>query len=85
MGMRRVMVTTKDNPYDPFKDFNNWFIYDSTKGYNTCSYLSRVARTSDSLSESLNSEYIEKAIDEIIKYDFMNIYKKIVIEDDTDD
>lgn len=83
--MRRVMVTTKDNPYDPFKDFNNWFIYDSTKGYNTCSYLSRVARTSDSLSESLNSEYIEKAIDEIIKYDFMNIYKKIVIEDDTDD
>lgn len=78
--MRKALITTKDNPYDPFKEFSNWFIYDTTKGYNTCAYLSRVAKTSNSLSEDLNEEIIEEAIDEIIKYDFLNIYEKRIID-----
>lgn len=79
------MITTNDNPYDPFTNFSNWFIYDSTKGYNTCSYLSRVAKMSDSLSEDLNDQILEEAIDEIIKYDFLNIYKKIYSEEKDED
>jgi len=71
------MLTTFDNPYDPFEQFTSWFLFDVEKGYNTCSYLGRIARTSDQLSEEENELEIERAIDEIIKYDFRNIYKKV--------
>lgn len=70
-------LTTFDNPYDPFDQFNSWFMYDTDKGYNSCGYLDRIAKTSDELSDEENRKEIERAIDEIIKYDFMNIYKKI--------
>ena len=75
--MAKCALTTFDNPYDPFEQFDSWFMFDTDKGYNSCSYLDRIARTSDALSEIENDREIERAIDEIIKYDFMNIYKKI--------
>lgn len=71
------MITTFDNPYDPFTQFTSWFMFDEEKGYHTCSYLGRIARTSDNLSEEENNRETERAIDEIIKYDFRNIYKKV--------
>jgi len=74
------MLTTFDNPYNPFEQFNSWFLFDVEKGYNTCSYLGRIARTSDQLSEEENELEIERAIDEIIKYDFRNIYKKVTMQ-----
>jgi len=77
--MSRVRITTFDNPYDPQEDFTQWFLYDVNKGYNTCALLSRVSKTSDQLSDEENEWENEKAIDNIIKYDFQNIYKKIKI------
>ena len=74
---QRFALTTFDNPYDPFEEFTSWFLFDVEKGYNTCGYLARIARTSDQLSDEENNKEIERAIDEIIKYDFRNIYKKI--------
>lgn len=72
-----VMLTTIDNPFDPFEQFTSWFLFDVEKGYNTCSRLARIARISDELSEKETNEEVERAVDEIIKYDFMNIYKKV--------
>lgn len=74
----KCMLTTVDNPFDPFKQFTSWFMFDEEKGYHTCSYLGRIARTSDQLSEEENELENERAIDEILKYDFRNIYKKVV-------
>ena len=71
------MLTTFDNPFDPFEQFTSWFLFDVEKGYNTCSYLARIAHISDQLSEKEIEDEIERAIDEIIKYDFRNIYKKV--------
>ncbi len=70
-------LTTKDNPFDPFTQFNEWYNFDIDKGYNSCGYLDRIANTSDQLSDEENAREIERAIDEIIKYDFMNNYKKV--------
>ena len=70
-------ITTFDNPYDPIDQFTSWFIYDVTKGYNTCGLLGRIARTSDQLSDVENEQEIERVIDEIIKYDVENIYTKV--------
>ena len=75
--MANVALTTIDNPYNPLDDFVNWFMFDINQGYNSCSYLARIARTSNDLTDEENEREIERAIDEIIKYDFMNIYLKI--------
>lgn len=73
----KCMLTTFDNPFDPFEQFDSWFLFDVEKGYNSCAYLARIAKTSDQFTDQENEKEIESAIDEIIKYDFMNIYKKV--------
>ena len=70
-------LTTFDNPYDPFDDYTHWFLFDVEHCYNSSAYLARIAKTSDQFTDEENNAEIEKAIDEIIKYDFMNIYKKV--------
>ncbi len=74
---KACMLSTIDNPYNPFEDFDSWLMFDMEKGYNSCAYLARIARTSDQFSEEENNLEVERAIDEIIKYDFMNIYTKV--------
>lgn len=81
MDNKKFMLTTIDNPFDPFTQFEQWFLFDVEKGYNSCSYLARIAKTSDQFTEDENDKEIERAIDEIIKYDFMNIYKKVTKEE----
>ena len=72
-----VMLTTFDNPYDPFDDFVKWFLFDIEKGYYTCNLLGRIARSSEEFSVVEEKEETERAIDQIINYDFLNIYKKV--------
>ena len=74
---KQVMLTTIDNPFDPFEQFDSWFLFFFEKGYNSCDYLGRIAKTSEQLSDDENNKEIERAIDEIIKYDFTNTFKKV--------
>ena len=73
----KCALTTVDNPYNPFEQFLSWFLFDEEKGYHSSAYLGRIARTSDQLSDEENNQEIERAIDEIIKYDFTNTYRKV--------
>lgn len=74
---KECTLTTFDNPFDPFEQFDQWFLFDVEKGYNSSSRLARIAKISDKMTEKEVNEEIERAIDEIIYYDFMNIYKKV--------
>ena len=71
------MLTTDDNPYNPFTQFEQWFLFDCEKGYYSCSYLARIARLADAMTDEEKAQEIERAIDEIIRLDFFGIYKKI--------
>ncbi len=75
--MEMCMLTTADNPYDPFAQYDAWYRFDEGMGYHSCAYLARIARTSDQLSEEENMREVERAINDIIKYDPLGIYKKV--------
>ena len=77
MSRKSVALTTIDNPFNPLTEFDKWNLFDIEKGYYSCSYLARIAKTSDQFSDYENSLEIERAIDEIIKLDFRKIYKKV--------
>ena len=71
------MLTTFDNPYNPFDDFTLWLLYDKEQGYDTCERLARIAKLSDDMSQDEIDAETDRAMDEIIFYDFLNIYKKV--------
>lgn len=71
------MLSTIDNPFNPFEEFDKWYDYDMSHGYNCCSYLSRIANTSDELPENLNQIEIDRAIDEIVELNINGMYCKI--------
>ena len=83
--MTQYALTTFDNPYDPFDDFDRWMLFDEEKSYGTMSYLGRIARTSDELTDEENNKEVERAIDEIISMHkiiendqgIVNVYKKV--------
>lgn len=75
--MAHTMLTTIDNPYDPFTQFDEWYAFDESKGYHTCGYLARIVKSSDELSEADEDAAIEMAIDEIIKLNILGIYEKV--------
>jgi hypothetical protein len=70
------MLTTVDNPYNPFTHFNEWYAFDIAKGYHTCSYLARISETSNELSTPLINEDLYAAMDEIIKLQPL-MYRKV--------
>ena len=71
------MLTTFDNPYHPFDDFTLWLLYDKEQGYDTCERLARIAKLTDDMSQDEIDAETDRAMDEIIFYDFLNIYKKV--------
>ena len=71
------MLTTFDNPFDPFEQFAKWFLFDVEKGYNTCSYLARIVKLTDDMTQKEENEEVERAIDEIIFNNPLPIYKKV--------
>ena len=72
-----VALSTIDNPYDPIDDFDHWLDYDLLAGYNCSEVLSRLAFTSDSLSDVENDQIIEDAIDSLVSNDPLNLFIKV--------
>lgn len=71
------MLTTIDNPYDPFSEFREWYAWDEANGYFTSSFLARIVHTSHELSPAAQEQAIELAIDEIVMENVNGMYKKV--------
>lgn len=80
--MVEQMLTTVDNPFNPFHQFKEWYAWDVNAGYNTLGYLARIAATSDDLSEADYTQAVDNAIDEIISENLYGVHCKIA-EGDT--
>ena len=72
-----IWITTTDNPFDFFTQFDDWYQFDESKGYHTCSYVARIAKVSNDLSDLDNEIEIARAIDEILSLNLTGNYKKI--------
>ena len=35
------MISTSDNPYNPWTQYDDWYAWDESNGYHTCSYVAR--------------------------------------------
>ena len=75
--MEVYMLTTKDNPYSPFTQFDEWNAWDMSHGYNTCAYLARISKDSPDLSPSQMERSVEDAIDEIVYFNLTGNYVKV--------
>lgn len=71
------MLTTYDNTYDPFTQWDEWYAWDMNAGYHTPGLLDRVARLSDELSEADQFIILQQAIDEIAKENVSGMHKKV--------
>lgn len=81
MDRTEYMLTTSDNPYNPFTQFDEWNAWDESQGYFTTAFLARIVRSSDELSEANQHAAIEDAIDEIVTENILGVYRKVSIED----
>ena len=81
---KECMLTTIDNPFDPFEQFTSWLMFDVEKGYNSCSYLARIVNLSDDMTQKEMDEEIDRAIDEIITLNPLGIYIKATRQTETD-
>ena len=72
--MKDFAITTSDNKFSPFTEFDAWYEFDEKeKGYKTCEYLARLVSTVTNLSDDYNDDIIEKAIDDIVKENIIGI------------
>lgn len=71
------MLTTVDNPYDPFTQWDEWFAWDEAAGYNTPGLLARIARVPSDLSEADEFLAVQQAIDEIVDINVFGVLHKV--------
>lgn len=72
--MTKLFVTTTDNPFSPFTQFDDWNDFDVAHGYHTCCYIDRIANTSHELSEQDNEDEINRAVKDIVRLNVLGNY-----------
>lgn len=75
--MEEYMLSTADNPYNPYKDWDQWYAYDTRTGYHTSAYLARVVFTSHELSDADQDVAINDAIEDILDLNITGNYVKV--------
>jgi hypothetical protein len=75
-------VTTLDNPYNPWTQFDEWYAFDIAHGYHTCALLDRFVPSSSDTNPEDDAAIAEAAIDELV--DVLPYYKKVSIEAGTE-
>ena len=70
------MLTTIDNPYNPYKDYDKWFTWDCSHLYYTSQVLARMYESLES-NDEVDDEDIDELIDTIVRNDVLGIYAHV--------
>lgn len=71
-----VMITTRDNPYNPFTQWREWWAFDTQKGYNSWQVVAREAKPTFDVPDRLQRIETNLVIDELCRK-FPLIYAKV--------
>lgn len=69
-----IWLTTDDNPWNPFTQFESWYKFDEDMLYRTCSRVARKARYSHCLTDHENDLATIRAIEYVVDHDFVIDY-----------
>ena len=79
--MAEIALTTIDNPYSPFSQFDDWYSFDTEKGYDCCGYIDRMKQLSKTETSYYSNEeedkFIESLIDDIVNTDPTGLFVKV--------
>ena len=76
------MLTTVDNPYNPFEQFAQWDLYDKEQGHETCSLIARLSQLSYDMTQKEENDEYDRVVELIIQRDPFDKYKKFYKTDD---
>lgn len=77
MKVIQKMLTTTDNPYNPFDQFDEWYAYDQAHGHLTCEYLARSCYSSSLVSELEDIQTQNDAIDQICRLNATGLWTSV--------
>jgi hypothetical protein len=75
--MKQLMLTTVDNPFDPFTQFDEWFAFDESSGYHSSSHIALVVQTSEELSEKQQISAMNEAVEYIVKHNVTGMFRAV--------
>ena len=78
MKRKICFLSTNDNPYNPIKEFDKWFEFDTSHQYNTLNYFGTFFTQEDLISDELYDEEVERVCDEIVAQCPRGDYIKVV-------
>lgn len=74
---RDALLTTVDNPFDPFEEFDEWLVFDMQKGYNTCGLLARLTPEIAADSEFNEEIAIDVAMKKIVAHNPYGVHRLV--------
>lgn len=69
-NVKEFMLSTSDNPWNPFTNFKEWYAFDHQMGYNSLEYIARVAEVTDEGFDRENRLAINQAIEDAVRFNF---------------
>lgn len=80
---KEYCITTTDNPWNPFTQWDEWLAMDTALGYHTLERLARMQRTI-AIAARVDDESMvgDEAIDELIRLSPFPHYTKVTKETD---
>ena len=73
----QTLLTTIDNPWNPFTHWREWYTHDMSHGHNTCGLLARVANVSSGLGPDVEQEAIHAAMRSIVTENALGIHAMV--------
>lgn len=71
------MLTTVDNPWSPFTNYDEWYEWDANAGYATPGLLARIANITLELSENDLQFQISEAMKEIVRVNASGMHRLV--------
>lgn len=72
-----TLMTTYDNPWDPFEEWDQWYNWDMLYGHNTCGKVASLCILGDALGEEWEDWDLERAKNILIELFGGGIYRKV--------